>query len=211
MSGWDKPSRPTWDPQDGPADGTQAFPADGTDDRWSQPAGSGWGGSGAADGQDLGRGDFGPPDFGGQDLGSADFGRPDYDRADRREPAFPPEQNDFIPVNTVHQVIVARGNSISVPLPVTIAAASPAFSYDGTGKGQGIIVGIDPATGAQTYADAAHPVRAGQSIVIDRTGLGEVYLPGDRRHRSPGSGFHRPSIRQRLPSEGFPPQSASRD
>jgi hypothetical protein len=75
MSGWDTPSRPTWDPQDGPEDGTQAFPAadsSGADDRWSQPVGSGWGGSGSADGQDLGRPDFGAPEF-----GSPDFGPPD--------------------------------------------------------------------------------------------------------------------------------------
>ena len=68
MSGWDKPSRPTWDPQDGPEDGTQAFPGPdgpGADDRWSQPVGSGWGGTGADGGQDFGRGDFDDPDFGG--------------------------------------------------------------------------------------------------------------------------------------------------
>ena len=68
MSGWDTPSRPTWDPQDGPEDSTQAFPApdgSGADDRWSQPVGPGWGGSGADDDQDFGRADFGAPDFGG--------------------------------------------------------------------------------------------------------------------------------------------------
>jgi len=72
MSGWDKPSRPTWDPQDGPDDGTQAFPVPdgpGADDRWSKPVGSGWGGTGAFDGQDFGRPDFGAPDFGGPDFG----------------------------------------------------------------------------------------------------------------------------------------------
>src|ERR1700729_109150 len=81
MGGWDKPSRPTWDPQDGPEDSTQAFPApdgSGADDPWSQPAGSGWGGSGTDGGQDLGRGDFDAP-------------------AARREPAFPPEPNGFPP------------------------------------------------------------------------------------------------------------------
>ena len=103
MSGWDKPSRPTWDPQDGPEDGTQAFPApdgSGADDRWSQPVGSGWGGTGAVDGQDFGRPDFGASDFGGvntsgADRGGSDLGRGDLGRADRREPAFPPEPNGF--------------------------------------------------------------------------------------------------------------------
>ena len=105
MSGWDKPSRPTWDPQDGPEDGTQAFPApdgSGADDRWSQPVGSGWGGTGAVDGQDFGRPDFGASDFGGvntsgADLGGSDLSRGDLGRAERREPAFPPEPNGFAP------------------------------------------------------------------------------------------------------------------
>jgi hypothetical protein len=116
MSGWDTPSRPTWDPQDGPEDGTQAFPvpdASGPDDRWSRPAGSGWGGSGPADGQDFGRADFGAPDFGsgsafgsagafggdtgGSDLGPADYDRADLGRADYRAPSFSPEPNGFSP------------------------------------------------------------------------------------------------------------------
>ena len=105
MSGWDKPSRPTWDPQDGPEDGTQAFPASdgpGADDRWSQPVGSGWGETGAVDGQDFGRPDFGAPDFGGANtpgagLGGSDLSRGDLGRADRREPAFRPEPNGFGP------------------------------------------------------------------------------------------------------------------
>jgi hypothetical protein len=105
MSGWDKPSRPTWDPQDGPEDGTQAFPVSdgsGADDRWSQPVGSGWDGTGAVDAQNFGRPDFGAPDFGGAstsgaDLGGSDLGRGDLGRADRREPAFPPETNGFPP------------------------------------------------------------------------------------------------------------------
>ena len=81
MSGWDTPSRPTWDPQDGPEDGTQAFPvpeSSGTDDRWSRPAGSGWGGSGSADGHDVGRPDFGAPDFGAPDFGNPDTPPSEY-------------------------------------------------------------------------------------------------------------------------------------
>ncbi len=103
MTGWDTPSRPTWDPQDGPEDSTQAFPApdnSGADDRWPQPAGSGWDGSGSTDAQDFGRPDFGAPDFGGGtaggvDLGGSDLGPGDYGRADYRAAGFPPEQNGF--------------------------------------------------------------------------------------------------------------------
>ncbi|HEX4090924.1 MAG TPA: hypothetical protein VHZ33_19610 [Trebonia sp.] len=89
MSGWDTPSRPTWDPQDGPEDGTQAFPApddSGADDPWSQPAGSGWGGS--ADSQDFGRSEFGAADFGASDFGSAN---------DHRAPSSSPEPGSFSP------------------------------------------------------------------------------------------------------------------
>jgi uncharacterized protein (TIGR03437 family) len=48
---------------------------------------------------------------------------------------------------------------------------------DGTPKGLGIIVGVDPVTGAQPLADSTHPVTAGQTVVIYCTGLGEVNPP----------------------------------
>jgi hypothetical protein len=126
MTGWDTPSRPTWDPQDGPEDSTQAFPApdnSGADDRWPQPAGSGWDGSGSTDALDFGRSDFGAPDFGGEtaggsDLGGADLGPGDYGRADYRAAGFPPEQNGFHqePNGFPHeQNGFARGGASSTP------------------------------------------------------------------------------------------------
>ena len=82
-----------------------------------------------------------------------------------------------IAVNTAQQVAVAHGNSISVPQQITIAAAAPGiFASDGSGKGQGIIVGVK-ASGAQAVADPAHPVSAGDVMVIYCTGLGEVNPP----------------------------------
>jgi uncharacterized protein (TIGR03437 family) len=80
-------------------------------------------------------------------------------------------------VNTAQQVAVSRGSTISVPQQVTIAAAAPGvFSTDGSGKGQGIIVGVK-GTGEQAVADSAHPVKAGDTLVIYCTGLGEVDPP----------------------------------
>ncbi len=80
-----------------------------------------------------------------------------------------------IPVNTTQQVIAQRETSISVPQKVGFAAAAPGiFSY---GAGLGIIVGVDPVTGAQPLADSTHPVTAGQTVVIYCTGLGEVNPP----------------------------------
>jgi uncharacterized protein (TIGR03437 family) len=82
-----------------------------------------------------------------------------------------------IAVNTAQQVAVAHGNSISVPQQITIAAAAPGiFASDGSGKGQGIIVGVK-ASGDQAVADAGHPVSAGDVVVIYCTGLGEVNPP----------------------------------
>jgi uncharacterized protein (TIGR03437 family) len=79
-----------------------------------------------------------------------------------------------IPVNTTHQVIVLRGTSISVPQSITVAPAAPGiFARDGTGQGQGIILGVLD-SGDQIYADSANPVHSGQNIVIYCTGLGEV-------------------------------------
>jgi len=82
-----------------------------------------------------------------------------------------------ISVNATHQVVASRGNEISVPQTVTVAAAAPGiFSRNGSGGGQGIILGVD-SSGAQEFADTAHPVTAGSTIVIYCTGLGEVSPP----------------------------------
>ena len=79
-----------------------------------------------------------------------------------------------IAVNTPQQVVVSSSSSISVPQSVILAAAAPGiFTVNASGQGQGIIVGVD-ANGDQPIADAAHPVKAGQAIVIYCTGLGEV-------------------------------------
>ncbi len=72
-------------------------------------------------------------------------------------------------VNTTQQVFVAHGSGLSVPQAITLAAAAPGvFTVDGTGKGQGIIVnGIK-------IVDATNPAKAGDTVVIYATGLGEV-------------------------------------
>jgi len=75
-----------------------------------------------------------------------------------------------IPVNTTHQVVVSRGSSLSVPQPITVAAAAPGiFTRNATGTGQGSITDA-----SDRLADAANPVRAGDTIIIYCTGLGEV-------------------------------------
>lgn len=82
-----------------------------------------------------------------------------------------------IAVNTPQQVVVSRASSISVPQSLILAAAAPGiFTVNASGQGQGIIVGVQ-ANGQQPIADANNPVKAGQSIVIYCTGLGEVNPP----------------------------------
>jgi uncharacterized protein (TIGR03437 family) len=73
-------------------------------------------------------------------------------------------------VNTTQQLILTRGSSTSVPQTLTIAAAAPGiFTADSSGKGQGIIFGP-----SSNLADPAHPVKAGDVVVIYCTGLGKV-------------------------------------
>ena len=86
--------------------------------------------------------------------------------------------NAFLPyglaVNTSQQVLASRGGNLSSPMAVTIAAAAPGiYSIDSTGKGQGAILGPD----GKTLADASHPVKVGEVIVIFCTGLGELDNP----------------------------------
>ena len=75
-------------------------------------------------------------------------------------------------VNTAQQVIVASGTSYSTPQPVTVASAAPGVFVQGA-TSQGLVFKVD-SSGAQTLADASHPVQAGDAVVIYCTGLGQV-------------------------------------
>jgi len=79
-----------------------------------------------------------------------------------------------IQVNAGQQMVISRGDSLSVPQALTMAAASPGiFTTDGSGKGQGDIF-VAHSDFTQTLADAQHPATAGDFIVIYCSGLGEV-------------------------------------
>jgi uncharacterized protein (TIGR03437 family) len=80
-----------------------------------------------------------------------------------------------IAVNSSQQVLAYRGNSISVPQAVTIAAAAPGVFTYSDGK-QAIVIDVD-AAGNQTIVDPGHPARGGHALVIYCTGLGEVDPP----------------------------------
>jgi len=74
-------------------------------------------------------------------------------------------------VNTSHQIVVRRGNSLSVPVSFNVASAQPGiFTRNSTGTGQGVVMGPDQIT----MADSAKPAQRGQAIVIYCTGPGAV-------------------------------------
>jgi uncharacterized protein (TIGR03437 family) len=79
-----------------------------------------------------------------------------------------------VAVNTELQLLVKRGDALSIPLAVTVAAAQPAiFTVDQSGSGQGVIVdGI-----TNVLNGAANPAKAGDTVVVYCTGLGSVTPP----------------------------------
>ena len=80
--------------------------------------------------------------------------------------------------NTTQQLIVRRGNSVSVPEPVIVATQQPAiFTSDSSGTGKGLIDYVNPDNGSLAPADESHPVAGGEVLVIRATGLGPVSSP----------------------------------
>jgi uncharacterized protein (TIGR03437 family) len=72
------------------------------------------------------------------------------------------------------QLIVQRGNSLSLPEPVRIAPSEPAiFTKDLSGTGQGIVLGVN-ADGTQYFAQPGSPASSGAVLVIYAAGLGSV-------------------------------------
>jgi uncharacterized protein (TIGR03437 family) len=91
--------------------------------------------------------------------------------------------NAIIPYNVAlsasQQLIVRKDNRLAVPEPLHIASAEPGiFTPDSSGKGQGHIY-VFPTPDQQILADAGHPVKAGDALVIYCEGLGPVDPPVD--------------------------------
>ena len=75
--------------------------------------------------------------------------------------------------NTVQQLIIQRGTTVSVPEPLVIATSEPAvFTATGMGSGQGhvYVATVD----GPILADASRPAKSGEALVIYATGLGPV-------------------------------------
>lgn len=76
--------------------------------------------------------------------------------------------------STVQQLVVRRGNTLSLPEPVVVAAVGPAvFTVDESGYGQGQVFVTSESEDSQ-LADPNHPARAGEQLTLWCTGLGLV-------------------------------------
>jgi uncharacterized protein (TIGR03437 family) len=77
-------------------------------------------------------------------------------------------------VNSTQQLVVQRGNAVSVPVPIAVFTASPSIlSTNATGSGQGHVYVIG-ARGVETLAGPNAPATAGNPVVIYCVGLGAV-------------------------------------
>lgn len=85
--------------------------------------------------------------------------------------------NAVVPFETplgTAQIIVSKNNQLSLPQSVEIRPAEPAaFTVDLSGRGQALVFVVGP-DGSQNLADANHPAKAGDAIVIYCSGLGSV-------------------------------------
>ena len=77
-------------------------------------------------------------------------------------------------VNSTQQLVVQRGNAISVPVPIAVFTASPSIlSTNASGSGQGHVYVIG-AGAIETLAGPNAPATAGNPVVIYCVGLGAV-------------------------------------
>ena len=97
-----------------------------------------------------------------------------------------------VPVDTQHQILEKRGDSIAVPETLSVAAAQPGiFTKAQNGSGQGAIVKQD----GVTLAEPGTPAVRGEVVIIYCSGLGPVSPPvvaGRPAPSSPLSGVVNP-------------------
>jgi uncharacterized protein (TIGR03437 family) len=81
--------------------------------------------------------------------------------------------------NTEHQLEIARGETLSVPIEITVSERQPAiYSMNQQGTGQGAILTQDGLLAApESSSPPSRPVRRGEHIMIFGTGLGRVTNP----------------------------------
>ncbi|HLK19665.1 MAG TPA: hypothetical protein VKT81_11940 [Bryobacteraceae bacterium] len=117
-----------------------------------------------------------PTELGGSSVVVAGRQAPLFYSSDGQMNAVIPYETD---VNSGQQLVVVRGNAISVPLSVTIAAAAPGIFNAGNGQGTIFVNNI--------LADASHPAKPGDVVVIYCAGLGAVSPPVPTGSPTPGA------------------------
>jgi uncharacterized protein (TIGR03437 family) len=79
-----------------------------------------------------------------------------------------------LPVNTSLPLVVTRGNAVSAPEPVSLISSQPGvFTQSANGQGIGVVV-IAHADGSWVEVGGANSAKAGDTLVIYCTGLGDV-------------------------------------
>ncbi|HEU5022181.1 MAG TPA: hypothetical protein VFT60_09820, partial [Bryobacteraceae bacterium] len=90
--------------------------------------------------------------------------------------------------NASYPLVVVRGNTVSVPVALTVTELQPgAYTVDTSGSGAGIVT--NAATGA--LISSSNPAHAGDYLVIYCTGLGT--LTGENGETQPGDGAAAPA------------------
>lgn len=93
--------------------------------------------------------------------------------------ASPGQVNGLIPqalaVNTDHQLVIQRGDTVSTPVAVSVTDLQPGiFTQDLTGGGQGSILIAGSGLLAAPAGTGSRPVKRGEYVEIYATGLGAV-------------------------------------
>jgi len=94
--------------------------------------------------------------------------------------------------DATYQLVVARGLTMSVPIPVTVAQYQPAiFSVDSSGSGQGAVLLAGTSLLAAPSGNGAQPAQSGGYLSVFCTGLGPV--AGPNGEAPPADGAAAPS------------------
>lgn len=85
-----------------------------------------------------------------------------------------------------YQLVVRRGNRLSVPEPVSITRVQPGiFTKNDSGSGQGLV--FRQSGDSRTLAETGSAAKAGETIVVRCAGLGPVSLPVAAGEAAPGT------------------------
>jgi uncharacterized protein (TIGR03437 family) len=114
--------------------------------------------------------------------------------------ACPPQVNGLIPQNlnpnASYQLVVVRGSTRSVPVPVTVQQLQPGiYTQDNSGSGQGAIQIAGTTLLAAPAGDGSRPVQSGvEYLTIYGTGFGPVAGPNGEPAPADGAAAQLPTI-----------------